>query len=307
MKSLIKKNIAFVILNYNVFDMALECVDSIKKHIDTDSFAIVLVDNPSPANVGYRLKEYYASDDMVDVLCLPDNCGFARGNNAGIKLAREKYDPKFIVCLNNDTLLEQDNFYEEICNAYNKGKPAVIAPKVILKDGSIQPLCGHLLTVEDYQHQLRNFENILNDKVTEKSVIRRFKDSLLQIKLIWIINQFRHGNFSLKQTQLVGVNEEQRDLILHGCCLVFTPTFFQKLIGFNPSTFMFREEELLYIMLRQQGLHNLYEPQLTIHHLEDVSTDSIFSKPKEKQQFLAKNQIDSTKILIAELDKYLNC
>lgn len=85
--------------------------------------------------------------------------------------------------------------------------------------------------------------------------------------------------------------------------LDFYPPFFEKLNGFHPDTFLYREEELLYFMVKDAKLTTLYCPELQIRHLEDASTNSIAANDDERKKLYIKNQIDSLKILIAFLDE----
>lgn len=85
--------------------------------------------------------------------------------------------------------------------------------------------------------------------------------------------------------------------------LDFNPPFFEKLNGFHPDTFLYREEELLYFMVKDAKLTTLYCPELQIRHLEDASTNSIAANDDERKKLYIKNQIDSLKILIAFLDE----
>lgn len=302
--SMEKKEIVFVILNYNVYEPVLDCVESIRTHLDTSSYAIVVVDNPSGKDVGTRLAAHYADAEDVAVLCLAENCGFAQGNNAGIAYAREQYTPKFVVCLNNDTLLEQTDFYAGVLRSYADGQPAVIGPKVILRDGSVQQVFGGLQTMEDYEAQLAACRKRLTSLDARPSMVRRTKDFLLQFRAVRFLNGLRHlsqaASFDAHTTE---AGKMHRDLVLHGCCLVFTPAFFTALDGFHPGTFMFREEELLFLSLLQKDLHDVYDPRLAIRHLEDVSTDSVCVSSREKQKFLLENQVRSLGVLIDELGK----
>ena len=74
-----------------------------------------------------------------------------------------------------------------------------------------------------------------------------------------------------------------------------------KFQGINNKTFLYREEELLYILLCKNNLESIYTPELRIHHLEDVSTDMIVNTPKKKREFIYRNEIASLKILINEM------
>lgn len=71
---------------------------------------------------------------------------------------------------------------------------------------------------------------------------------------------------------------------MHGCCLIFSREFFEQLNGFSPDTFMFKEE-LLYLAVMRAGLLTLYEPALKIRHLEDVSTDAVYTTSEAKFNF----------------------
>lgn len=117
-------------------------------------------------------------------------------------------------------------------------------------------------------------------------------------KMVCSIRDYRY-----KKKHWCDPMKERKDVILHGCCLIFTPPFFEKLNGFHPNTFLYREEELLYFMVKDAKLTTLYCPELQIRHLEDASTNSIAANDDERKKLYIKNQIDSLKILIAFLDE----
>ena len=149
-------DLVFVILHYNVYKETINCINSIKSKIDTSKFHIVVVDNFSPNNSGKLLENKYKNDDKVSVILNKSNIGFAKGNNVGIDYARQILNPKFICCLNNDTLLEQDDFFININKEYDKSNAAIIGPKIVLKDNSIQKFNTKLKTIEEYKLELDN-------------------------------------------------------------------------------------------------------------------------------------------------------
>lgn len=292
-------DIDFVILNYNVYHETIECATSIGENIDTDKYHIVIVDNASPNGVGEKIKAYFADDRRISCVDSGGNLGFARGNNIGIDFCRTKYPSKFICCLNNDTLLEQKNFFCTLEDVYNRYQAAVIGPKIFLRDGFVQPLMPKLCSIEEYQTQLKMYES----RKTSISLKDKIKSVLFRWNLLRKLNHFRQ---QMLHKDLYEINIETYDRVLHGCCLIFTPIFFNNMNGFNPRTFMFREEELLFFMIRKCNLHTLYSPELQILHLEDISTDAVFKKSEEKERFLNENQIKSLKVLIDEMKKIEN-
>lgn len=285
-------DIVFVILHYNTIKETENCIQSIKENIDTDLYHIIVVDNCSPNNTGLILQQNFKEDEKVTIIMSKENIGFARGNNIGIDYAKSYLHPAYICCLNNDTLLEQQDFFETIVNEYINNKVALIGPKVVLKNGEVQSFPKNLRSIKEYKSELAYYIN-------KKSLKNMLKRLLKKVPCIVLLR-----NKLIKRNNRVDNNIH--DVVLHGCCLIFTPTFFTKLNGFNEKTFLYREEELLYLSIIKNDLHTLYSDKVNIKHLEDAATDSLFSNDSEKNEFIRKHQIDSLKILISELKEYKN-
>ena len=281
-------DIVFVILNFNLFNETVNCITSICNNLDTLSFHIIVVDNASKNGVGEKLKQFYKDNTFVTVLQNLTNEGFARGNNLGITKARTLL-PKFICCLNNDTILEQKDFFVTLNQYYEKDHPAIIGPKIVLKDGRTQHVNKVLQSIKYYKNQMEGLEN-------KETSFRTIKEKLLQNRIIYELNFLRKKYRNEKHSEFT-------DVILHGCCLIFTPVFFDKLDGFDNRTFLYAEEQLLYVSLMKNELHNKYCPYIRIRHLEDMSTKSISKSSKERIAFINKNTVLSLRILIDELEK----
>lgn len=294
--------ITFVILHYNAIEETINCTASIQKSIDTDNYHIIIVDNASPNNTGIQLREKYKNDPTVSVLITEKNLGFANGNNVGIAYAREQLQSSFVCCTNNDTLLEQTDFYNRLMESYESIHAAVIGPKIILKSGEIQRLPDKLLTLAEYQHQLDECQKVLN-----RDPVQSIKEELYGFKIVRALSNWKHklkGDIPSSQANDDEYYDEQHvDVILHGCCLIFTPAFFDKLSGFCADTFLYHEEDLLYIDVMENGLHTLYDPKLQMRHLEDASTNTIVKTSREKREFLARHKSQSLGVLIERLKK----
>ena len=50
----------------------------------------------------------------IDVLINDENLGFAKGNNVAYQYSKLKYNPDFIVTMNNDVEIETNNFEEKL-------------------------------------------------------------------------------------------------------------------------------------------------------------------------------------------------
>lgn len=283
-------DIAFVILNYNIIDETIDCITSIQKNIDTRLYHIFVVDNGSKHEIINELKQRIASEKNITMIVNEKNLGFACGNNIGI-LAARNLGAKYICCLNNDTILRQKDFFKKIESTYNNGNPALIGPRIRLKDGRILHIYEKLKTSNQYEESLRKTLN------SDCGWRNKVKCKLINYRIVYEINDLIKGRLREKA---------RNDVVLHGCCLIFTPMFFEKLKGFDDRTFLYGEEELLFIKLMNNNLHSRYEPNLEIIHLEDVSTNSIVRTNKDKELFIKKHRTASLNIIIEEIKKMEN-
>ena len=97
------KLICTVILNYNNYDDTKECIDSIIRMQFSSDYTnkIVLIDNCSTDESGERLYHLYG--EKIVYLKSDFNCGYAAGNNIGIRYSVEQ-GANYICVLNNDTV-----------------------------------------------------------------------------------------------------------------------------------------------------------------------------------------------------------
>ena len=281
-------DICFVILNYNLYKETMACVQSIYEYIDTESFKIIIVDNASPNGTGNKLYEYYFNDDIVEVIQLRENIGFARGNNVGIKRAREE-GAKFICCINDDAELRSNDFYTIIDEKYKQYQPALIGPQVINRAGNIHGFNHPLHAIDQYEElQKRLCEETYEEykkkqRITFKYRIRRNVDRYRLTRAL-----FQKINLQIKgidpyAPKTPKYTKDTEDLVLCGCCLIFTPAFFSCLSGFNESTFLYYEEEFLQASLMINHLHSLYVPEIEIYHKEGMSTGPLIGKKGEQK------------------------
>lgn len=114
---------SIVIVNYNGSNMLKECLDSLLC-TDYPAFETVVVDNNSTDNSLEMIKKYYPSCKVIQ---LPENRGFAVGNNIGASYATGEY----LVFLNNDTVVTPD-WLKEILVVLENDKSIAIAQSMLL-------------------------------------------------------------------------------------------------------------------------------------------------------------------------------
>lgn len=89
-------DVSVVILTFNSEDYIKNCLDSIFEHTKNVDYEVIVVDNQSTDKTVEIAKGF---GNKVNLIISPENGGFAKGNNLGIKVSKGKY----ALLLNADT------------------------------------------------------------------------------------------------------------------------------------------------------------------------------------------------------------
>lgn len=278
-------NFAWVILHYKTIDDTIECVDSILKTQNRIDQNIIIVDNGSGDNTGIELKNKYLNNKKIKIILSEKNLGFANGNNLGYEEAK-KLNPDFIAVINNDMILEQDDFIGKVYEKFEKTTFYILGPDII--------------SIYDKEHQ--NPQR--NKRITEKALTKNiFKLIFLYMLNIFFIEDLFWKVFKvIKKNKLNKTNEnwklEKENIQLHGSCLIFSSLFIKKNSNaFYNKTFMFMEEDILYYLAMKLGYKTVYTPEIKIYHKEDSATNFVYKSNRKKRQFIYRNTIKSSFVL----------
>lgn len=283
--------IGFVVLHYNTIESTVLTVNSITQALD--DYEIVIVDNDSPNGTGKELAQKYFDVKNITVIQLQKNVGFARGNNEGYKYLKSNEDIEFICILNNDVIVLERDLVCKIKAAYNDYSFGVLGPHIILADDSDNKFDDVLHDVSFYENNIVMCENrIASIKNQNRTVL------FLKEKCKRLLAPFRTKKRS--NTERCRMTYEiKEDVVLHGCCLFFSRLYINQFDdAFYSKTFLYGEEELLYLRCERNGIKTLYYPSILIKHLEDVATNSVSIGVKDKRIRSLEYSIESTKIII---------
>ena len=277
--------IGYVVLHYQAVDETCACIETLKR-ISSEDDVIIIVDNNSPNGSGAFLYKKFENESKVIVILNSENLGFAKGNNVGFAEAKYKYKCNFIVMINNDTLIEQVDFRDRIVLAYEKYHFAVMGPRILQKDGTVNkgnpttPIHTSLFRVR--VGQMSNYARYLLSMIDLDMLFGKLVDNITPKK--------------------ENTDKYQEDVQIAGCCFIFSEEYIARFEGLNPKTFMYLEEILLYVRIKKEGLKIIYNPDLEIVHLEDVATLGTFKgKIRKARQFKYKCQMQSFKVLLEEI------
>ncbi len=114
--------VSVIVVNWNGLSHLPDCLGSLEAQSYSD-FEVVFVDNGSTDDSLAYVAENHPS---VKIVPLPENVGFASGNNLGFKQATGKY----IVTLNNDTRLAPDWLEQLVCMAEKHPDAGMIGSRI---------------------------------------------------------------------------------------------------------------------------------------------------------------------------------
>ena len=280
--------IGYVILHYQSIEITKKCVD--KLLMFSKNNPIIIVDNCSPNGSGKQLEKMYSKCINITVIINEENQGFAKGNNLGYQYIKRKYSLNYVVVMNNDIMIEDNDFAVIIEQFMEKNEVDVCGPDMVTLKGNHQnPLQLKPYTSKYLQRRVRA------DKI---------KVLLLRTRLFWKLYE------NYKKTNKIPIRTKQPtvfDCILHGSCIIYGPEYIKReQNAFLPITYMYNEEAILYDYLVHRGYKTGYCSDVTIIHMEGVSTSERIENKKKKVIFRFKNNIKSIEAQLEERKKYIN-
>ena len=277
-------DIVFVVLHYGAIEETKKCIESIREKIDTESYKIIIIDNCSPDNSYTRLVEQYEADADIVLIHNAENLGFAKGNNVGFLHAKKEYNPQFIVLMNNDIVILQSNMLEKIKCAYEKYRFAVLGPMIVSGDGKIisNPMRKSLLSLRSVERAKKRYKRL--------SILNRFGIDHLYQRIMGMVHPY------IPSISVEERIKDQVDVGLHGSFLVFSKDYIERFDGLDSRTFLYFEEDLLFLHMMRESMHTLYTPEICVFHSEDASTNAFCVNSRKKNSFVYRNRLESLQV-----------
>lgn len=115
--------LSIIIVNWNGKKWLKECLDSIHKQT-FKNFELILVDNGSNDGSVRFIKENYPETVVIEN---KENIGFGKANNIGAQSAKGK----ILFLLNNDTIIEDEKFFEKMIRAKKERDLHITGPRIL--------------------------------------------------------------------------------------------------------------------------------------------------------------------------------
>jgi len=129
--------VCIVILNWNGGETTLNCLKSLRK-TSYKNYKVIILDNgssdKSPDKIAKKFKE-------IDLVRLDENIGYTAGINYSWNYCLKKYDPKYVVNMNNDIITVQKDWLDLMVKELEKDKlRGICGNKLVFPDGRLQLL-----------------------------------------------------------------------------------------------------------------------------------------------------------------------
>lgn len=280
--------IGIVIVHYKTVKDTLACITSLFQNVRgiLKSSVTVVFNEENIDDSFFYLKEKLKNYDNVFLIETHKNLGYARGCNEGIEFLRNKKKCDFVIAMNNDILVRQQDLISCLQVLYEKYHYAIAGPAILNLNGDITP-----------NYPEKNYD-VFRLRVGQIAIGMRYIASFLHADLlISCALSLRHrGNVKQKY-----VNKDIIDIPLHGCFLIFSPEYFKQYDGFCEDTFLYLEEDILFIRCQKKSLRTVYSPILQITHIGSSATDQKEETVVQKRRNKYKALLSSTNVLIHEI------
>ena len=289
------KTICFVILHFGNIAVTEKCVASILRMNNQEHLYIILVNNDSSLHSQRRLRSEMTWEGIPNLTVIENRSGggFSHANNLGYQYARNQLAADFIIMANNDIVFVQNSFPVLVYQAYDRHQCHVLGPSII-KTGTQEQ--QNPLDV-----RIRTRKEAVYTKQMNKLALSMMPFSYPVLCGYNMITAMVSKNRKSKYTR----GYAQKNIVLFGACLIFTPLFIEKeTSAFQPETNFYYEEYLLKLRCDRQGYLCVYDPDLQVYHETGAATRQSHRRNIERMKFLLKNTADSCEVYLRELGEW---
>lgn len=263
-------SIGIVILNYNNYQITLQCLEYLYTHYDQNDLNVVIIENGSLNDSLSKIKEFFevrkfkysatsqgeklnTNTSKINIISITENIGYARGNNVGINFLYQ-CEVDYIMILTNDIMLVENIIPQLILAIEKYPDVGLISPLLRKNDKSIDLNCCRKLPT--------TMQLLLNN--------------LLFLNIRYFKQKFRKKYILLQNPELLNNELVYCDLTSGSCMLGKTETW-RKINGFDEKTYLYYEEDILFHKLKNIGLKMAILPKHYAIHLGGQSTKTMIN------------------------------
>lgn len=230
-------DLSVVIVTYNSERHISDCISSFRRHIDSLSAEIIVVDNASQDDT----LEILQSVSDVYLLAKRSNLGFARAVNEGVAAARGK----FLLLLNPDTEFLSSGIADACSILELASDIGIIGARLVTSDGRLDHACK-----------------------------RGFPSPLSSLVYFLGLSRIVRSNSTLAGYLRPDLSEECEGYVpaINGAFMLMRTSLYRGLGGLDPRYWMYMEDLDLCLRALESGEATYYLPTLTVRHTKAGSS-----------------------------------
>ena len=247
--------LSIIIVNYNVKEYILNCIQSIQDKVDVNRcpYEVIVSDNGSVDGSVEAIRERFP---WVKVIENNANLGFGKANNIGA----EQAEGKVLFYLNPDTLIK-GGIEDMVYFVLEHSEIGVAAPVLYNSNNTINFQAGYYM-----------------------SIAIQIITVLTPLPILTMIAAYKKH-----MAQKCFINKTPFIIeLVTGCAMMFRKDVFNKIGGFDNNIFMYDEEIDLHLMLKQSHYKSAIYNTASIIHFEEKSASKYISNT-EKVYMCAKS------------------
>lgn len=231
--------LTIVILNYQTYELTMQCIASILQTQLCNNYRIIIVDDCSPNNSIEKLSSWIETLNAqieIKLVRTTKNGGYSAALNKGI-LESERLSTEYIAIINNDLIFTKDYFSILL-------EAAVDNPEIAIWGGSIQGKDG------GWQVAYKLNKRISSYIFTKKPFL------------------IFHSKGKFEKT----FNDDCQNIIrfngmVSGCCFMFHLGLIKRIGMWDEQIYLNHEEDAIAAKLSSLGLQCAIVPRATLIHL----------------------------------------
>jgi GT2 family glycosyltransferase len=245
-----KPVVSVIIVSYNTREMTLECLRVLEADLSASqldkSAEIWVVDNASSDGSAQAVRGTFPHVRLIDN---PRNAGFGAANNLALKQAQGD----FLLLLNSDAFPKPGAIGTLVEFLRNNPDVAVVGPKLLNKDGSLQKSCWKF-----------------------PSPARAWLENLGVTALL--PNHPVAGDYSRWE------HDQERDVdFVIGACMLVRRKAYEQVGGFDEDFFLYSEETDWQRRMKDHGFRIVFTPAAQVTHFGGASGEA--EKAKVNRHF----------------------
>lgn len=226
--------ISAIVVSYNTAALTLRCLDALFADLGTMPAEVLVVDNGS---TDASVSEVRSRFPQAIVLENGANLGFGAANNIAMKQATGKY----LLLINSDAFVRPGAIAAMVARAQADPQLAVIGPRIVCTDGSLQLSCFRFTTPA-----------------------RAWMENL------WL-SQLFSGSKSLGDYRRWPHDRERIVDFVIGACMLVRADAYRQVGGFDENFFMYSEESDWQWRMKRAGWMVAFTPAASVEHIGGAS------------------------------------